>query len=210
VSTRLVRWTCPNDLHPGALAPGRPRKDDMRRYCIACSEKSGRLTERVAPKLEAKREKAKVKAHAKATVRRAKKIAHQTQADLATRFKCGVDATGAMLYKPIVLIEVRASTGPRAAKITDKRIVLYDHDGLDKYDVRGMCVVAELRRYRRSASVQALKTFIRQCCEQTLGIRPRLENLAEAGDEIAGLLRARDAVEKLGHNMDRGMTRTGT
>jgi hypothetical protein len=45
------RWDCPAGEHAGQLAPARLRKDDIRRYCIPCSTKSGRLTERVAPSL---------------------------------------------------------------------------------------------------------------------------------------------------------------
>ena len=51
---KQARWKCPicND---GLLAPTRPRLDDVRRYCLPCSSKSGRLVERIAPALEAQR-----------------------------------------------------------------------------------------------------------------------------------------------------------
>jgi hypothetical protein len=45
------RWECPTGDHPGQLAPARLRKDDIRRYCLPCSTRSGRLIERVAPSL---------------------------------------------------------------------------------------------------------------------------------------------------------------
>ena len=48
---RRRRWDCPTGEHPGHLAPARMRKDDIRRYCLPCSTKSGRLVERVAPSL---------------------------------------------------------------------------------------------------------------------------------------------------------------
>jgi hypothetical protein len=49
-----VRWVCPN-CSSGVNAPERPWKNDVRRYCLRCSEKSGILVERIAPSLERKR-----------------------------------------------------------------------------------------------------------------------------------------------------------
>ena len=51
---KQARWKCPicND---GLLAPQRPRLDDVRRYCLPCSSKTGKLVERIAPALEAQR-----------------------------------------------------------------------------------------------------------------------------------------------------------
>lgn len=55
-----TRWKCPDCGH-GLLAPERPRKNDVRRYCLPCSGKKGVLVERIAPRLEAARAAAKVK-----------------------------------------------------------------------------------------------------------------------------------------------------
>lgn len=54
MTSKQTRWKCPicND---GLLAPQRPRLDDVRRYCLPCSAKTGRLVERIAPALEAQR-----------------------------------------------------------------------------------------------------------------------------------------------------------
>lgn len=52
-----MRWVCPT-CNSGALAPERPRKDDVRRYCLPCSKRTGKLVERAAPVLQARREKA--------------------------------------------------------------------------------------------------------------------------------------------------------
>jgi len=75
MATKLSRWICPNACG-GVLAPSRPRKDDVRRYCLPCSAKIGRLVERIAPALEAKRkiarERGAVKAKKKAEGARAK------------------------------------------------------------------------------------------------------------------------------------------
>lgn len=42
------RWVCPK-CDAGCLAPSRPRKDDVKRFCLPCSKKVGRLVERVCP-----------------------------------------------------------------------------------------------------------------------------------------------------------------
>jgi len=52
---RQARWTCLT-CGEGGLAPTKPRRDDVRRYCLSCSAKTGRLVEKVAPSLEKKRE----------------------------------------------------------------------------------------------------------------------------------------------------------
>jgi hypothetical protein len=41
----MRRWVCPNGC-PGVHAPDKPRADDVRRYCLPCSEASGRLVRR--------------------------------------------------------------------------------------------------------------------------------------------------------------------
>jgi hypothetical protein len=55
MAIKQARWKCPQ-CDEGVLAPTRPRKDDVRRYCLPCSSAKGRLVERIAPALEAKRE----------------------------------------------------------------------------------------------------------------------------------------------------------
>lgn len=72
-----VRWQCPNGIHPGVLGSRRPRRDDIIRYCLPCSEKTGRLVERVAPALERERDSGAERAATKAKAKR--------QRDAATR-----------------------------------------------------------------------------------------------------------------------------
>lgn len=50
----MRRWVCPT-CQSGVLAPERPRRDDVRRYCLDCSATAGRLVERTAPSLERQR-----------------------------------------------------------------------------------------------------------------------------------------------------------
>lgn len=52
-------WVCSDPNHKGVRAPGRMRKDDIRRFCIPCSQTTGYLVERHAPALERKRKNAK-------------------------------------------------------------------------------------------------------------------------------------------------------
>ena len=59
MATKQVRWKCPK-CDSGVLAPSKPRKDDIKRYCLPCSEETGRLQPRVAPALEKQRERSAV------------------------------------------------------------------------------------------------------------------------------------------------------
>lgn len=65
------RWICPL-CENGVLAPSRPRKNNVLRYCLPCSEKTGKLVERTCPALDAKREAKAERKRAKAAKRPAK------------------------------------------------------------------------------------------------------------------------------------------
>lgn len=69
MTTKQVRWRCEQCQH-GLLAPMRPRKNDVRRYCLPCSSKTGVLVERVAPTLEKQRSARKEASKKKATAKR--------------------------------------------------------------------------------------------------------------------------------------------
>lgn len=81
--TKRTRWVCPN-CGDGRLGPTRPRKDNIVRYCLPCSEQAGKLVERETPSLDKRRtkqaEKAKAKRDAKAKRKAAaeKKRTHLT------------------------------------------------------------------------------------------------------------------------------------
>lgn len=77
MTTKQVRWRCQQCDH-GLLAPMRPRKNDVRRYCLPCSSKSGRLVERVAPALEKQRERRAALVAEKQTLKR-QRLAMQKQ-----------------------------------------------------------------------------------------------------------------------------------
>ena len=48
MKSKKKRWVCPL-CSIGVLGPLRPRKDNALRYCLPCTGKTGKLTERVAP-----------------------------------------------------------------------------------------------------------------------------------------------------------------
>lgn len=79
--TKNVIWRCPKCTN-GVRAPSRPRRDDVRRYCLTCSVETGRLVERVSPALERKRrEKAEAR---KVRSRRARERDRRERADYYT------------------------------------------------------------------------------------------------------------------------------
>lgn len=89
----MVRWVCPrcgNSIN----GPERPRKDDVRRYCLRCSEKTGRLVERTAPKLERERAVKAERAQAQrkvASARKATQRAAAAERERARRTVVGVN-----------------------------------------------------------------------------------------------------------------------
>ncbi len=209
----LVRWDCPNELHPGVLAPSRPRKDDVRRYCLDCSKKTGRLTERVAPKLAKQREAAEQKTRERAKKRAEKKRATMTQAETPQHFKCGEKAQGLCPWRlgggsrgPIV--EVRPSEAPRAPKREGRFVIVYDHGG-DKYEAKAQIVTALMMLHYKCGDDVAGKNRLRLTVERFLKVRPKLdEPIDKAWIEIANLTRAKDAVEHLGDKIDRSSRAT--
>ncbi len=48
------RWVCPK-CSSGLNAPEKMRRDDVRRFCLACSQATGRMVHREAPALKARR-----------------------------------------------------------------------------------------------------------------------------------------------------------
>lgn len=65
----MRQWKCPNGC-AGVLGPDKPRTDDVRRYCLPCSEKSGRLVKRTCPALDRKRAAGKARSTEKAKAKR--------------------------------------------------------------------------------------------------------------------------------------------
>src|ERR1041385_7908563 len=82
-AAKRVRWNCPNGLHPGVLGPSRPPRASVVRFCLPCSEVSGRLVERVAPALETKRTAAAERQKARAAAVRKRAAAAREKAAAA-------------------------------------------------------------------------------------------------------------------------------
>jgi hypothetical protein len=72
------RWNCPK-CQGGLNAPGRMRKDDIRRYCLGCSKATGRLVQRVCPALEKERTEREAKRNEKVRTTRAKQSARRRE-----------------------------------------------------------------------------------------------------------------------------------
>lgn len=78
------RWVCPT-CGAGKHAPSRPRRDDVRRFCLPCSEKSGRLVERICPVNEKVRERSVESSKRKASRVRLTARKHRETATEAAR-----------------------------------------------------------------------------------------------------------------------------
>lgn len=80
------RWVCPT-CGGGVLAPSRPRKDDVRRYCLPCSKKSGRLVPRSCPAADA----ARTKREGRRADRQTAEVLRQDERDLERHTVDGLD-----------------------------------------------------------------------------------------------------------------------
>jgi hypothetical protein len=82
-----TRWKCPNGCG-GVLGPKRPRRDDVRRYCLDCSKATGRLVERFSPVIDKGRERkaqaAREKARKKVQREKEREAAYYTTRVLRT------------------------------------------------------------------------------------------------------------------------------
>ena len=191
---KRVRWACPNGC-PAVLASTRPRRDDVARYCLSCSAKSGRLVLRTAPALDTKRE-------AKAVAAKAKKAARAqraTERETAYHTVHGVDLREELkkLWSLPIARELRTKLHPQH-RVTPPKLVVrnrsekgrygvawwHRHEilinripGHDAFDVRDTLAheVAHILTPGARHDV-AWKTAFRLLCEQAYGVRPRVEN----------------------------------
>ena len=189
MSVRNVRWTCPNGC-AGVLGPSRPRKDDVRRYCLPCSARVGRLVLRAAPALEGQRAKRAVALKAKrfATVEaQAKKLAaYYTVAGVNLYEEmCAmlrVDAFKALRKRglPKLLIRRRTTAGGVRGRAWyyGYRLLVNDYPGITSECAREtlMHELAHLVTPGAGHSVK-WKTAFRVASEQYFGIRPIVEHV---------------------------------
>ena len=192
---KRVRWACPNGC-PAVLAPSRPRRDDVARYCLPCSATRGRLVLRIAPALEAKRAAKVTSDKAKKTARAARTAERET----AYYTVHGVDLREELrkLWSLPITRELRAKLPPihRAAppKLIvrnryaganrygvyygrEHKIVINRIDGHDAHTVRDT-LAHELAHALAPGAHHGIawKTAYRLLCEQGYGVRPRVED----------------------------------
>ena len=216
---KRVRWACPNGC-PAVLAPSRPRRDDVARYCLPCSAARGRLVLRLAPALEAKRA-AKVAAAKMKKAARAERAAERETAyytvhgvDLREELKklwalpiarelraklYTLHRTAPRGQPPKLVVRTRSTSGGRYGVAWWQRheILINRIPGQDAFDVRDTLAheVAHILTPRARHGI-AWKTAFRLLCEQAYGVRPRVENRFTDADKMmraATLAAASDA-----------------
>ena len=69
VAPQRKRYVCPL-CGTAVLSPSRMAKDDVRRFCLRCSERTGKLVARVSPVLERQRRRSKERTAKKAATKR--------------------------------------------------------------------------------------------------------------------------------------------
>jgi hypothetical protein len=174
-------WTCPNGC--GSVRGGkRPRRNDLCRYCIPCSQKAGQLVERAAAAAPKQKKRRKVK-----------------MKPPSTGFLDGRRAGSWLLYHDMnVLVRQSMRRRPSIIDVKAKTLTVYEFDG-DEFDRRATVIMAEQRYYAARAGVsgQAMKTYIRRNLETAIGVRLRLESMRKAEEELAERLRAKAALKVL-------------
>lgn len=146
----MIRWNCPR-CGSGKNAPARPRRDDTRRYCLACSEETGRLVERTARALETKRARAAERADA----RREREKGRRRDALTVAGVHLPTEAALILRRSPELRRQARRLGGLRASDIQWKvrrittpprklghawglEILIVDYPGIAAADVREM------------------------------------------------------------------------
>jgi ribosomal protein L44E len=210
---KLARWKCPT-CSAGNLAPRRPRRDDVRKYCLPCSEKTGRLVEKVCAALEGKREVAKQKQRAKQKKERAilgfkKPMDYYDIAGINVRVWLDMKGIGSNIE-----LLVRETKRPGPIKIKHIEGWLYvvtirKGDWVTRADVEAQLALASAKvnwlRVNTTTPLTSPKAleYMRNICSHHLGVRPRLNAPAKAEIEVANMLRKLRAVETLTETLKR-------
>lgn len=206
---KQVLWVCAAGTHPAVRGPSRPRKDNLCRYCVPCSQVEGKLVARVSPAIEKKRAARAEASRGRANAKRAKKRDAREQTDVMREFRSanmrierGVKWPGSLRF-----VEVLASARPRAPRFQPRGVTIYD-PGFDKIEARAAMYVVLARWYVervrqiKPADKAFYTTALRQFIEYVTNdapkgpVRPRLESIrpADVEAEVADLLRRREAV----------------
>lgn len=190
MSSKQVRWRCPI-CQVAVLAPSRPRKLDVRRWCLECSAKSPRLVERVPVALEAKRKERKRAQAKRAAAKRGFKRHPMYYCIVGTQ-----DVRGRLVVIPDSAVRVRSTKGPGPIKVTnppdaiDSVVIFRKGPWADEFDLQAQAYVADSRW---SLEVN--------------GWHPR--SIARLEIELADLLRKNAAVKLLTESSDLTERATG-
>lgn len=191
-----TRWSCTkNDDCPAVLGPTRPRKDDVCRFCLPCSAKAGKLVPRVAPALEAKREKRAEKMKAKKLAKHAKTLAEEAAyynvhgVDLREELERLWNLPVAREYRkklghlgkrlPELVVRTRSTSRVRRYGVAYSfrhQILINRIPGLDGFNVRETLAheVAHILSPGKGHGV-GWKTCFRLLCEQAFDVRPIID-----------------------------------
>jgi hypothetical protein len=166
-AARNARWTCPK-CGDTCLAPRRPRRDDVRRYCLDCSRTTGRLVERTAPALD----KQRIERAARAQQARREQAARRRERLAAYYTVDSVDLREAMVE--MLRMDVFDTSRGRAlrakppALVVSRRTVIHTRLG-----------VAQIREHRIRVNVtsdtrapRALGTLLHEIVHFVVGRRP--------------------------------------
>lgn len=197
MSTKLARWRCPK-CDEGKLAPRRARRADTRTYCLACSATSPTLVRRVCPAAEAKRvvkrEAAKAKARKRYVFRGTDSYYTVQCPDALRDFRVHFrNAGGYTIDFDKIRVRTTKQAGPVA--VTSETITFRKGPWIDRHDVAAQAVCAVWKFY---AGAVPSKIRLREICLSVHGLHfPNLRSWKDPEVEIALLLRAKAAVEKI-------------
>lgn len=191
-----TRWSCTkSETCPAVLGPTKPRKDDVCRFCLPCSAKAGKLVPRIAPALEAKREKRAEKMKAKKLAKHAKTLAEEAAyynvhgVDLREELERLWNLPVAREYRkklghlgkrlPELVVRTRSTSRVRRYGVAYSfrhQILINRIPGLDGFNVRETLAheVAHILSPGKGHGV-AWKTCFRLLCEQAFDVRPIID-----------------------------------
>ena len=137
-----VLWKCPN-CGKGKRAASRLRKNASDRFCLDCSAKSPTLVERVAPRLEKKREASKTRSKAKAAKKRERAVARYMVGGVdmvasfarAKRLRCWKRWKVDRYVERLGMNFVRRKDGETSGRHWNGRGSIHISAGVDPFDV---------------------------------------------------------------------------
>jgi hypothetical protein len=189
---RRVRWACPNGC-AAVLGPTKPRRDDVSRYCLPCSQREGKLVPRVAPALEAERDRRELSREdaekkAKARDEERSRAAHTIAGlDVREEIRKLWNSSVAREFrrpraKPPSVKVRRAMSKPVSryawASVARHAIGITDYPGIDAADVKELLAheVAHILNGEGRGHETRWKAIFRRLAFEVYGVRPRVES----------------------------------